>query len=243
MSIATVPLPAAPQNGSPVPGLTSIHSTLRRGEYGSHRYPGNCGGYLIRDLLKYFDAQRVFDPMAGSGTCRDVCQELGIECFSADLHSGFDCADAEQVRATGEFDFVWIHPPYFRMKRYSDDPRDLSAAPDLQSFLDALSKVIINCRNVLKPGGHLAVLMGDYRDREAGYMPLTYHTKRLCFEAGLVQRHTDIVRFQHGTPRRRRRTGLRSYLGCTIFASSPRGPHLLHSPTPHALLRIRHDRP
>lgn len=40
--------------------------------------------------------------------------------------------------------------------------------------------------------------MGDYSDRQAGYVPLTYHTKRLCFEAGLVQKHTDIVRFQLG---------------------------------------------
>lgn len=198
MRIATVPLPAAPCNASPVPGLTSIHSTLRRGEYGNHHYPGNCGGFLIRDLFLYFQPQRVFDPMTGSGTCRDVCSELGIEYFSADLHSGFDCANAEQVRALGEFDFVWLHPPYWRMKRYSDDSRDLSAAPTLQHFLDALSRVIVNCRDVLERGGHLAVLMGDYSDREIGYVPLTYHTKRLCFEAGFVQRHTDIVRFQHG---------------------------------------------
>src|SRR5690606_24683668 len=98
MRNATVPLPTAPKNASPVPGLTSIHSTLRRGEYGSHHYPGNCGGYLIRDLLTYFDAKRVFDPMSGSGTCRDVCEELGIDCFSADLRSGFDATNARQVR-------------------------------------------------------------------------------------------------------------------------------------------------
>lgn len=198
MRNATVPLPLAPVTASPVPGLTSIHSTLRRGEYGSHHYPGNCGGYLIRDLLTYFDARRVFDPMSGSGTCRDVCKELGIDCFSADIRSGFDVTDARQVRAAGRFDFVWIHPPYWRMKVYSDDPRDLSSAPTLNAFLQSLSQVIVNCRNALRPRGHLAVLMGDYSDRRAGYVPLTYHTKRLCFEAGLVQKHTDIVRFQHG---------------------------------------------
>jgi hypothetical protein len=40
--------------------------------------------------------------------------------------------------------------------------------------------------------------MGDYSDRDAGYVPLTWHTKRLAFRAGLRQCCTDIVRFSHG---------------------------------------------
>lgn len=193
----TVTLPRAPRNSSPVPHLTSIHSTPRRGEYGSHLYPGNCGGYLIRDLIRYFRPERVFDPMTGSGTCRDVCKELRVNCFSADLHSGFDCSNPEHVKLVGKFDFVWIHPPYWRQKVYSKDPHDLSTAPDLHSFLLSLWKVIVNCRDALEPGGRMAILMGDYSDREAGLVPLTYYTKRLCFDAGLVQKHTDIIRFQH----------------------------------------------
>ena len=41
--------------------------------------------------------------------------------------------------------------------------------------------------------------MGDYSDREAGFVPLVYHTKRLAFDAGLTQHCTDIIRFSHGT--------------------------------------------
>ena len=43
-----------------------------------------------------------------------------------------------------------------------------------------------------------AILMGDYSDREAGQVPLVYHTKRLAFAAGLTQHCTDIIRFSHG---------------------------------------------
>jgi hypothetical protein len=50
----------------------------------------------------------------------------------------------------------------------------------------------------LRPAGKLAVLMGDYTDREAGFVPLVYHTKRLAFHAGLKQTCTDIIRFSHG---------------------------------------------
>ena len=43
----------------------------------------------------------------------------------------------------------------------------------------------------------MAILMSDYSDREFGFQPLVYHTKRLGFEAGLRQCCTDIIRFQH----------------------------------------------
>lgn len=194
----TVALPSAPRNGSPVPHLTSIHSALRRGEYGSHKYPGNCGGLLIKDLLQYFKPQRVLDPMSGSGTCRDVCKELGIECFSGDIRNGFDCSNQEHIAIVGKFDFVWLHPPYWRMKRYSDDPRDLSTANSLTGFLTGLSNAISNCSDALLPGGHMAILMGDYHDREIGFVPLSYWTKYICFALRLKQTCTEIVRFQHG---------------------------------------------
>ncbi|HEY0550233.1 MAG TPA: hypothetical protein VGF13_11585, partial [Verrucomicrobiae bacterium] len=73
-------LPIAPLNASPVPHLTSLYHVSRAGNYGSRSYPGNCGGNLIRDLLLFFRAQRVFDPMTGSGTCADVCKELSVTC-------------------------------------------------------------------------------------------------------------------------------------------------------------------
>src|SRR5205823_5679651 len=88
--------------------------------------------------------------------------------------------------------------PYWRQKRYTDDLRDLSTAPTLDYFLYRYEKLIRNCAAVLKPGGRLAILMGDYSDRAAGFVPLVYHTKRLCFAAGLRQHVTDIIRFSHG---------------------------------------------
>ena len=45
-------LPAAPRTASPVPHLTSLYHFSEAGEYGDRSYPGNCGGNLIKDLLK-----------------------------------------------------------------------------------------------------------------------------------------------------------------------------------------------
>lgn len=191
-------LPAAPITGSPVPWLTSLYHRRGRGRYGDARYPGNCSGYLIRDLLTYFRPASVFDPMTGSGTCRDVCDELGIACTSKDIRFGFDACDPANYRDLPRFDFVWAHPPYWRQKIYTGTTADLSSCPSLELFLRRYELLIQNLTKVLKPGGKLAILMGDYSDREAGFVPLVYHTKRLCFEYGLRQSCTDIIRFSHG---------------------------------------------
>jgi len=175
-----------------------LYHNPKRGDYGDSRYPGNCSGNLIRDLLDYYDARRVLDPMTGSGTCYDVCRDLGIYCIPDDLHAGGDAASVDAFTELGSFDFVWLHPPYWRMKRYSDDPRDLSTAKTLKAFLEGYQRVLHNCVDALAPYGHLAVLMGDYSDPDVGFVPLTFHTKRIAFDLGLRQCATDIIRFSHG---------------------------------------------
>lgn len=198
-------LPESPINTSPVPRLTSLYHHEDGREYGDRRYPGNCAGALIRDLILYFRPSNVFDPMTGSGTCGQVCNALRVPCVSGDIHRGFDAADPNQVRAiaeantrSGTFDFIWAHPPYWRQKLYSDNPNDLSRTPTLEAFLTGYGSFINAMKSVLAPKGKLAILMGDYTDRQAGFIPLTFHTKRLAIDAGLRQSCTDIIRFSHG---------------------------------------------
>ncbi len=190
-------LPLAPVNGSPVPHLTSLYHSAEAGNYGSRSYPGNCGGNLIKDLIRFYGARSVFDPMTGSGTCRDVCKEIGVYCYSSDLHEGKDACEGQQFpRAC--FEFAWAHPPYWRQKLYTTDPRCLSRSPTLEDFLARYRLLIQNLAGAVVPGGKVAILMGDYSDREAGYVPLVYWTKHLAFQYGLRQCATDIIRFSHG---------------------------------------------
>ena len=193
-----VPLPAVPKTKSPVPWLSSIHATPGRGPYGVASYRGNCSGLLIRDLLQYYRPRRVFDPMTGGGTCRDVCRELGIECRSGDVTSGFDATAAESYRGLGSFDFVWLHPPYWKMIRWSNDPRCLANAPTLAEFLRRLRAVFRNCRGVLEPGGVLAVLMGDLRSG-GGYQALPFRTFAAAEAEGFELAAPEIIRLSHGT--------------------------------------------
>ena len=194
----TIEIPSAPRNASPVPHLTSIHSSVIRGSYGSSRYPGNCDGNIIKDLLLYFQPQNVFDPMTGSGTCQDVCQELQIPCDSQDISQGFDAASKDGYQTDHRYDFIWLHPPYWRMKLYTDDSHDLSNASTLQEFDQALQQLIANCRQVLSPRGRLAILMGDYFDKQAGQMiPCTHLTRKACFQQELWPACTEIIRLSH----------------------------------------------
>jgi hypothetical protein len=192
-------LPIAPQNASPVPHLTSLYHFDDDGRNRDSKYPGNCGGNLIRDLLLYFRPEGpILDPMSGSGTCRDVCDELGMPCITLDIHQGHDACNPQGFALAERVAFIWAHPPYFRQKLYSADSRDLSRAPSLDAFLERYGQFFRNCAAVLQPGGKLAVLMGDYIDRQEGFLPLVYHSKRLAFAAGLQQCCTDIIRFSHG---------------------------------------------
>jgi len=190
-------LPRSPITSSPVPHLTSLYHFDSKDKYGDRGYPGNCGGNLIKDLLHYFQPRNVFDPMTGSGTCLDVCRDLNIPCQSSDMRQGIDACDASQF-LRDHFEFVWIHPPYWRMKLYTDDSRDLSRSPTLEAFIERYRLLIENCAGALTSGGKLAILMGDYQDRKAGYVPLVFWTKYLAMQVGLRQHCTDIIRFGHG---------------------------------------------
>lgn len=188
-------LPRAPITGSPVPELTSLWHDPDPGPWGDRSYPGNCSGSLIRALVRFYRPATVYDPMTGSGTCKQVCDDLGVYCWAGDIHRGFDACDE---RFDAAFDFCWLHPPYYRQKLYADDPRDLSREPTVDGYLARYGQLLAACGKAVKPGGRVAVLMGDYSDREFGYLPLVYHTKRLAFAAGLHQCATDIIRFSHG---------------------------------------------
>lgn len=189
----TLELPAAPLNASPVPELTSIHGSPTRGPYGNSRYRGNCDGYLIRKLLLYFGAKSVLDPMVGSGTCKDVCLE---SCQTMDIYAGGDASDPSSYRDVDPVDFVWMHPPYWKMIRYNEDPRCLSNAPSLNDFLDQMQSVLKNCASVLKPHGKIAVLLGGFSHQNR-YQPLPQLLVNRAIQEGLWPACTEIIRLQH----------------------------------------------
>jgi len=140
---------------------SSIVSYPERGPYGDNKFRGNTSGYLIKDLIQFYKASSVLDPMEGSGTSRDVCRELGIEYDGFDLQTGFDALSDKLPPK--QYDLIFLHPPYWKMIPYSDDPRDLCNSETFAVFIDRLLGLLERLSEYLTKNGHLAILIGDMR--------------------------------------------------------------------------------
>lgn len=151
--------------------LTTIVSYPERGEGGKNSYRGNCSPKLIEDLVQYFKPKKVFDPMVGSGTTRDVCEKLGISCDVLDLNPAFGGWDAAKDEIPGVYDLIFWHPPYADIIKYSGnmwgkpDPRDLSQIPlsEYPRFIEKLNRIQFRLYQSLTKGGRIAILVGDVK--------------------------------------------------------------------------------
>ena len=155
--------------------MNSVLSHPMRGPGGDPHYRGNCGANFLREVLGHYRPAFVVDPMSGSGTTGDVCQELRIRYQGFDLRDGFNLLkDRLADRLADSPDYIFTHPPYHDMVKYSGPggmwgcergahPDDLSNCKTPEDFLEKLQLALMNAYEPLAPEGHLAVLIGDQR--------------------------------------------------------------------------------
>jgi hypothetical protein len=147
--------------------LCSVVSYPQRGPWGNSGYRGNCSGHLVKDLILRFNCKSVFDPAEGGRTVKDVVEGINrhlrksIHYNGCDLRNGWDILTGNLPEK--QFDLVWYHPPYWDIVRYSDDPRDLCNCDTLEAFESQLNTSVERLYEVIRPGGLLAVLIGDKR--------------------------------------------------------------------------------
>lgn len=124
----------------------------------------------------------VFDPFLGSGTTAIEAQRLGRKCLGIDLKMiDLPCLDdllIWQMDSTQKdtpylvqtiFNKLgWpapmltiLHPPYFNIVKFSDDPQDLSRQKTLDDFNWLVRKVCYNAYQVTDMDGTIALVMGD----------------------------------------------------------------------------------
>ncbi len=178
-------------------GLSSIVSYPDRGPWGDSSYRGNCSDWLVKDLILRFKARSVFDPAEGSGTVREVVaglnqyKRLGIDYEGRDLKKGWEILSEPLPDKC--FDLVWYHPPYWDMIRYSEHPADLSCCQTIEEFEARLVNSVERLFHVLRPGGVLAVLIGDKR-KNGRYYPLV---RKLLDYSGPGELKAVIIKVQH----------------------------------------------
>lgn len=148
----------------------SIFSYPERGHWGNSAWRGNCSGHVYKMLFEHLKPRVFVDPMVGSGTSVQVGQEMGIEAYGLDLHSGFNILRDSVVERVGkEADLVVSHPPYGSMIIYSGNvwgsahPDDLSRCASDEEFHEKLQVALLNQRQATKAGGYYGTIIGDWR--------------------------------------------------------------------------------
>jgi hypothetical protein len=177
--------------------MCSVVSYPNRGPWGDSRYRGNCSGYLVKDLILRFNCQSVFDPAEGGGTVKDVVSGINkyrrreIHYEGRDLKRGWDILNGQLPDR--KFDLVWYHPPYWDIIRYSDNPKDLSNCRTLGEFEFKLRQSVERLFQALRPGGILAILIGDKRKHGKYYALL----RTLLLNSKIGQLKAIIIKVQH----------------------------------------------
>lgn len=69
---------------------------------------------------------------------------------------------------------VILHPPYFDILKFSDNPQDLSQSKTLADFIFFLGNVIKNSVTLLEKGRYLALVMGD-KYSNGSWCPLGFY--------------------------------------------------------------------
>lgn len=177
--------------------LCSVVSYPDRGPWGDARYRGNCSGHLIKDLILRFSAKSVFDPAQGGGTVRDVVSGINqhlkkqIDYEGRDLKQGWDILTSQLPEK--QFDLVFYHPPYWDIIHYSNNPKDLSNSSTLENFEQRLNQSIEKLFETVKPGGIIAVLIGDKRKSGTYYVLM----RTLLINNKIGHLKALIIKLQH----------------------------------------------
>ena len=144
---------------------TQSYGTAKKGD---SKYQGVTPAFIIYNMLqRYTDAgDLVLDPMCGSGTTIDVCNEEGREVIGYDINPVREDIiqnDARRIPLdANSVDMVFIDSPYGDNVDYNDQPGNIGQySAELDEFYDALTEVASELFRVLKPGKTLGWLIGD----------------------------------------------------------------------------------
>lgn len=165
----------------------------------------------------------VLDAFAGSGTTLIECKRLGRSGIGVELNSDVVKlarqnlskektrnkvkiklveGDSTKVNLKDELkkagiksvQFVFLHPPYWDIIKFSKKKSDLSNAKSVEEFLEMFGKVIDNTCSVLEEGRYFAVVIGDkYSDGE--WIPLGFYTMQEVMRRGFKLKSTIVKNF------------------------------------------------
>ena len=169
---------------------------------------------LTENILNYWSmvGSVVVDPFAGRVTRAYITNALGREYY------GYDASPNTAERANRHLkennmpssvvlgdgclmeetpnnfaDLIMTCPPYHRLEKYESANGQLSDIKEYEVFLQKIQTCGENMERVLKPGGFLVWVCGDWRDGKE-YRPFHSDCISLFKEAGLIYHDLIVVK-------------------------------------------------
>lgn len=165
---------------------------------------------LCELLVRWFSpvGGLVLDPFAGGSVRGIVSARLGREYVGIDVRQEQieENYRQSQILSDSEKNLIsWIQgdsnhvlgevkpganlllscPPYYNLEIYSENPADLSTAPDYESFLSQYREIVGKACALLENDSFACFVVGDIRDRNGVYRDFTGDTKRAFLDCGL----------------------------------------------------------
>ena len=135
---------------------------------GNNKFQGVTPAFIIWNMIQRYTkpGDLVIDPMCGSGTTIDVCEEEGRKAIGYDInpqHPKVKKNDSRKIPLIdNSVDMVFIDSPYGDNVSYSNEAADIGkiSAED-PKFYEELEKVAQEIYRILKPGKAIGWLIGD----------------------------------------------------------------------------------
>jgi len=164
---------ATPKNDEKPPFETTTLWDYPKQSYGTtskgnNKFQGVTPAFIIWNMIQRYTNPNdlVVDPMCGSGTTIDVCNEENRKVIGYDIHPTRKDIIKNDARSIplkdNSVDMIFIDSPYGDNVSYGPDPKDIGkiSAED-EKFYTELEKVTKEIHRILKPGKVVGWLIGD----------------------------------------------------------------------------------
>ena len=89
------------------------------------------------------------------------------------------------LKGSQKIDFIFAHPPYANIIKYSDDIKDDISRLNFQDFLNQMDLFSKECFRILKKGKICSILIGDVR-KKGNIIPLGFYLMNIFIRSGLT---------------------------------------------------------